>query len=103
MTLEIHIGKARAAPDVCPECGLRGYKPKAWSTIELLKATYSSPSWVEKRAVPGWFGFYTWYWVCIHADPMKEFVYADNPFLKMIPKSSGFEGRSFQLPIRFTK
>lgn len=78
------------------------YKPKDGSISEVLKSVYNSPSHVEKREVPGWKGFHTWWWICHHEDPMKIFVYNENPFLKMIPKNSDFGGRVFQLPLRYT-
>lgn len=63
-----------------------------------------SPSHVEKRPVPGWFGYHSWWFVCHHIDAVTPHLYNENPFFNFLKKSgSSFDGRTFPLPLLFTE
>lgn len=94
-----HIRRAKAKPDACPVCGASSQMALPGNTFgDLLKAFYSHPNRVEQRAVPGWPGFKTWWFVCEHRSPMEAAMFCENPFLAMVPRS-GFQGGAYTLPV----
>ena len=62
---------------------------------------YSHPAHVWDRAVPGWEGFRTWYFICYHVDPMMRTLLAPNPLLALLSKSDAWEGKYIPVPLSY--
>lgn len=100
--LEIHIGRKTRAPDKCPQCAAA---PIPWdgTTYGLFKSFYGSAAQIVRRPVPGWKGYHTWYFTCVHEHPFNAVIYETNPLFALVPKDVCFNGGSFHLPLRSLK
>ena len=97
---ERHIGRRKAAPDACPVCGTPTIPTfEVNSVYTALKALYTHPAHIWDRAVPGWKGFKTWYFVCTHVSALSRYVYGPSPFGLLLKTPDTWEGKYIQIPL----
>ncbi len=100
---EYHCARIKAAPDVCPVCGGTYLRPKDASFAELMRCHFQSPCYVQKRDVPGWKGFHTWWFVCDHAGRIDIELEKSDFLLNKIAKDATWQGGTFPIPFDFPK
>ena len=83
-------------------CGLSSRAPKDDSFKEIMGYYLTSPCWVEKREVPGWKGFHTWYFVCTHRDSasLELELFRQDFLLRQISQAPEWRGGSFRVPFK---
>ena len=101
----IHIRRRKAYPACCPVCGASSELPPSEDTFGLLKAIYQSFNHVYPQRVPGWKGHWTWFYECVHHNPMAAAMNRANPFFEMVRSLKAvdeFQGGTFTIPIPLT-
>lgn len=95
----IHIGRKRAAPDKCPECGRSPPKLKGGSFSDILNWAYSEPKVYSKTVWDG--AATTWYFSCAHTDTLEPLLRGPS-WLDHIKKDDKWKGGTIPVPFKYS-